>query len=53
MVKIVLEPAGNGVIKRVIDDNHGGGREQWTSTEVYEDSKRDDDRHQYIMRFFF
>jgi hypothetical protein len=53
MVKIVLEPAGNGVIKRVIDDNHGGGREQWTSTEVYEDSKQDDDRHQYIMRFFF
>jgi len=51
MVKIVLEPASNGVIKRVIDDNHGGGREQWTSTDVYESSEKDN--HQHIMRFFF
>jgi hypothetical protein len=32
MIKIVLEPARNGVIKKVIDDNHGGGREHFTST---------------------
>jgi len=50
MVKIVLEPASNGVIKRVVDDNRGGGHEQWTSTEVYES---DDDKQEYIMRFFF
>ena len=37
MIKIVLEPARNGVIKRVINDNHGGGKEQWTSTDVSKD----------------
>jgi len=36
MVKIVLEAARNGVIKKVIDDNHGGGKEHFTSTDVYE-----------------
>ena len=36
MIKIVLESARNGVIKKVIDDNHGGGREHFTSTDVYE-----------------
>ena len=53
MVKIVLEPARNGVIKRVIDDNHGGGKEQWTSTDVYEESNSDSNKYEYIMKFFF
>ena len=50
MVKIILEPAKNGVIKRVVDDNHGGGKEQWTSTEVYEET--DESKLNYIMKFF-
>ena len=41
MIKIVLEPARNGVIKKVIDDNHGGGREHFTSTDVYESVEGD------------
>ena len=51
MVKIILEPAKNGLIKRTIDDNHGGSKEQWTSTDVYEES--DDDKLEYVMKFFF
>jgi hypothetical protein len=51
MVKIVLEPAKNGIIKRTIDDNHGGAKEQWTSTDVYEES--DSNKLNYIMKFFF
>ena len=53
MIKIVLEPARNGVIKRVIDDNHGGGREQWTSTDVFESNEDSRNKYEYIMRFFF
>ena len=53
MVKIVLEPARNGVIKRVIDDNHGGCREQWTSTDVYESNDEHRNKYEYIMRFFW
>jgi hypothetical protein len=53
MIKIVLEPARNGVIKRVIDDNHGGGREQWTSTDVFESNDEQRNKYEYIMRFFF
>ncbi len=51
MIKIVLEPARNGVIKKVIDDNHGGGREHFTSTDVYESTEGD--KFTYIKRFFF
>lgn len=51
MVKIVLEPAKNGIIKRTVDDNHGGGREQWTSTDVYEEAETN--RLEYVMKFFF
>ena len=36
MVKITLEPAENGVIKRISDDNYGGSSEQVSSTSVYE-----------------
>ena len=46
MIKIVLEPARNGVIKKVIDDNHGGGKEHFTSTDVYESNEND--KNQYI-----
>ena len=53
MVKIVLEPARNGVIKKVIDDNHGGGREQWTSIDVFEQDEDSPNKYTYIMRFFW
>jgi hypothetical protein len=51
MVRISLEPAKNGIIKRTADDNHGGAKEHWTTTEVYESS--DTDVFGYIMKFFF
>jgi len=51
MVKIALEPAKNGVIKRTVDDNHGGAREQWTSVDVYEETEHD--KLGYVMKFFF
>jgi hypothetical protein len=51
MVKISLEPAKNGIIKRTTDDNHGGAREQWTSIDVYEESETD--KLGYIMKFYF
>ena len=53
MIKIVLEPARNGVIKRVISDNHGGGKEQWTSTDVFESNEDHRNKFEYIMRFFY
>jgi len=53
MIKIVLEPARNGVIKKVIDDNHGGGREHFMSTDVYESNENDKNQFSYIKRFFF
>lgn len=36
MVKITLEPAENGIIKRIFDDNYGGSSEKVSSTNVYE-----------------
>jgi hypothetical protein len=54
MVKIVLESARNGVIKKVIDDNYGGGKEHFTSTDVYESTEdQNSSRDAYIKRFFF
>ena len=53
MIKIILEPARNGVIKKVVDDNHGGGREHFTSTDVYESNENDKNQYSYIKRFFF
>jgi len=53
MIKIVLEPARNGVIKKVIDDNHGGGKEHFTSTDVYESNESDKNQYSYVKRFFF
>ncbi len=51
MVKIILEPAKNGLIKRTIDNNHGGSNEQWTSIDVYEESETN--KLNYVMKFFF
>jgi hypothetical protein len=54
MVKIVLESARNGVIKKVIDDNYGGGNEHFTSTDVYESPEdTNTNENTYIKRFFF
>jgi hypothetical protein len=54
MVKIVLESARNGVIKKVIDDNYGGGKEHFTSTDVYESTEdQNSNSGAYIKRFFF
>ena len=53
MINIILEPARNGVIKKVVDDNHGGGREHFTSTDVYETHEIDKSKYSYIKRFFF
>ena len=36
MINIVLEPAANGVIKRVVNQNAGGGRDTTASVNVYE-----------------
>lgn len=51
MTKIILESARNGIIKKIIDNNHGGSGETWTSTDVYEESE--EDKSTYIMKFFF
>jgi hypothetical protein len=54
MVKIILESARNGVIKKVTDDNYGGGKEYFTSTDVYESADElDKNKKSYIKRFFF
>ncbi len=36
MIKIILEPAANGVIKRVINQNAGGSRDTLDNVNVYE-----------------
>jgi hypothetical protein len=51
MVKITLESAKNGLIKRIVDDNHGGSNQQWSSVDVYEETE--DNKLEYIMKFFF
>jgi|TARA_R100000935_G_scaffold46918_1_gene70581 hypothetical protein len=53
MIKIILESARNGVIKKVVDDNYGGGKEHFTSTDVFESSDTDRNKFNYIKRFFF
>lgn len=50
MIKITLKPAKNGVIKEVIDNNHGGAGVDFSSVELYESTKKDKD---YIKRFFY
>lgn len=51
MAKVILESARNGIIKKIIDNNHGGSGEAWTSIDVYEES--DYDNFTYIMKLFF
>jgi hypothetical protein len=51
MAKIILESARNGIIKKVIDNNHGGSGESWTSIDVYEETEQNNST--YIMKFFF
>jgi hypothetical protein len=53
MVKIILEPARNGVIKKVNDDNHGGGKEHYQSIDVYEDYDNVKPNFEYVKRFFY
>ena len=36
MITISLEPADNGLLKFLIDDNVNGGGEEYTSRTVYE-----------------
>jgi hypothetical protein len=51
MVKITLEPARNGVVKRIVDDNHGGSSEEWISVDVYE--QLEPNKLEYVKKFFF
>lgn len=48
MVSIKLEPARNGVIKRIDDNNHGGAKQHRATVDVYESS----DKH-FISKFFY
>lgn len=50
MVKITLEPARNGIIKRTFDDNHGGSTEEWLSSDVYE--QIENNKLEHIITFF-
>lgn len=36
MIKLVLEGASNGIIKRIKDDNHNGSDNYFTFTKLYE-----------------
>lgn len=51
MVKIVLEPAKNGIIKKIIDTNYSGSKETWSSLEVYEETS--ENNIGYVMKFFY
>lgn len=53
MMKIILHPARNGVIKKVVDDNYGGGNESFSAVDVYEQSINRKDDREYIKRFFY
>ena len=41
MIVVNLEPAANGVVKRVINQNAGGGKETVASVNVFELNKND------------
>lgn len=47
MITISIEPADNGVIKYVIDDNVNGGGEEHVSRVVY-DLEKDEDRSNLV-----
>lgn len=52
MIKITLEPARNGVIKRVTDDNYGGANQSVTTLDVYEKGP-EGNKFGHVMRFFY
>jgi hypothetical protein len=53
MVEISLEPARNGVIKKIRDTNHGGSSSQMTVTDVYEIDPEQDDSRETLERFIY
>lgn len=52
MTEIILEPASNGVIKKVINSKYGGSNEVVETTHLYELTD-DHDKFEYIKRFVF
>lgn len=52
MKKLILTPARNGVIKKIIDNNYSGNNEKVTMIDVYE-SENNTDNYQFIKRFFY
>jgi hypothetical protein len=50
MIRIILEPAKNGVIKKIVDDNYGGSNKEWSSVDVYAETS---DKFEYISDFFY
>lgn len=53
MTKVILHPARNGVIKKVIDENHGGSNESKSTVDVYEHPIDKSNDINYIKRFFY
>lgn len=52
MTEIVLEPASNGVVKKIVNSNYGGSEDIFETTYVYElDDKKN--RFEYIKKFIF
>jgi hypothetical protein len=51
MIIVNLEPAANGVVKRVINQNAGGGKETVASVNVFELNKNDNYRG--VVSFLF
>lgn len=53
MKQIILKPARNGVIKEIIDDNHGGSNSSLTFTDVYEMDEETPNSRENIARFLY
>lgn len=51
MAKIILHPARNGVIKKVVEDNYSGSNESFSTIDVYEETANKKVDH--IKRFFY
>ena len=51
MIVVNLEPAANGVVKRVINQNAGGGKETVANVNVFE--FKTNDRFQSVKSFLF
>lgn len=52
MVKVIIEPARNGIVKRVVEDNHGGSLTASNTVDVYEIDDTAEDKYKNIIRFF-